>query len=146
MTPKGTEEKKKKRKNEKKENNGGHQEIFVPAKQQSLVVSERMMATRFLLAAMCLASASAFMAPASLKLFSPSAVSQRSALAPSLRQVHCRITQTHIHVQADSTQLAIRGKTISSSLCSWAMTMVDCGSAGSCGPLLMETAYSHTHT
>jgi len=134
----------KKRKKEKKENNGGR--YFCPCKNESNpLVSERMMATRVLLAAMCLASASAFMAPASLKLFSPSAVSQRSALAPSLRQVHCRIKRTHKHVQAESTQLATRCKTISSSLCSWAMTMVDCGSAGCCGPFLMQTAYSLTH-
>ena len=46
-----------------------------------------MSASRILLAAMCLTTASAFMAPASLKLGSPSAIAGRCALAPALRQV-----------------------------------------------------------
>jgi hypothetical protein len=46
-----------------------------------------MAALRFLLvAAMCLATASAFMAPASLKLGARSAVVSRCALAPAIRQ------------------------------------------------------------
>jgi len=45
-----------------------------------------MSASRILLAAMCLTTASAFMAPASLKLGSPSAIAGRCALAPALRQ------------------------------------------------------------
>lgn len=52
-------------------------------------------------AAMCLGTASAFMAPAALKLGSPSAVSARCALAPALRTVRKHTVSRRVQMKIE---------------------------------------------
>lgn len=76
------------------------------------------MAARFLLvAAMCVATASAFTSPAALKLFTPSAVSGRCALAPSLRQSSRTLSSLKME-QDDPLKLFVGGLP-------WALTSDD---------------------